>query len=53
MVSSIFGVGMNFTVSNSEPSGVNVDAKNSLAFRVRISADWFLTNRLALDVETT
>ena len=49
---STFGVGMNFTASNNEPGGVNVDAKNSLALRVRICADWFLTNRVALNVET-
>ena len=49
---STFGVGMNFTASNNELGGVNVDAKNSLALRVRIGADWFLTNRLALNVET-
>ena len=48
---STFGVGMNFTASNNELGGVNVDAKNSLALRVRIGADWFLTNRLALNVE--
>jgi outer membrane protein W len=49
---STFGVGMNFTASNNEPGGANVDAKNSLALRVRICADWFLTNRVALNVET-
>jgi outer membrane protein W len=49
---STFGVGMNFTASNNEPGGANVDAKNSLALRVRIGADWFLTNRVALNVET-
>jgi hypothetical protein len=43
---------MNFTASNNEPGGVNVDAKNSLALRVRIGADWFLTNCLTLNVET-
>lgn len=46
-----FGLGMNFSAVTKEPSGVDIDVKNSLAMRAGIGADWFLTKNLAFNTE--
>lgn len=45
------GVGMNFSAVTNEPSGIDVDAKNSLALKFGIGADWFITDHIALNTE--
>ncbi|PJA78178.1 MAG: hypothetical protein CO149_05445 [Nitrospirae bacterium CG_4_9_14_3_um_filter_51_5] len=45
------GVGMNFSAVTNEPSGVDIDAKNSLALKFGIGADWFITDHIALNTE--
>lgn len=46
-----FGLGMNFSAVTKEPSGVDIDVKNSLAMRAGVGADWFLTKNLAFNTE--
>lgn len=45
------GVGMNFSAVTNEPSGVDIDAKNSLALKFGIGADWFITDHIAINTE--
>ena len=46
------GVGINFSSVKKEPSGVDVDIKNSLALKFGIGTDWFITDHIALNTET-
>lgn len=45
------GVGMNFSAVTNEPSGIDIDVKNSLAVKVGIGADWFITDHIAINTE--
>lgn len=45
------GVGINFSSVKKEPSGIDINVKNSLALKFGIGADWFITDHIAINTE--
>jgi opacity protein-like surface antigen len=45
------GYGINFSSVKNEPSGVDVDVKNSFAMKFGVGADWFITDHIAINTE--
>jgi opacity protein-like surface antigen len=45
------GAGVNFNAVTNEPPGFEVTAKNSLALKFGLGADWFITDHIAINTE--
>lgn len=47
------GVGINLNSFRNEPAGIDIDAKNAFAFKGGVGTDFFLTENLALNLESS
>lgn len=45
------GAGINFNAVTNESRGIDISADNSLAVKVGLGADWFITDHIALNTE--